>query len=125
MAKMVCFIHNVKLFRKQTQYGGLWLCSESNCDVKCWEGKTSFPGTQEDFEERKKTHKLFDSLWKDENGPFKHQSKNKRRGKAYKWLAQFLSVNQKDAHIGMLRATRCREVRAALLEMIDPQTTAP
>lgn len=117
MAKMICFIHNVKLYRTQNRYGGLWLCPTEKCDIKCWEGPTSYPGTQEDFEERKATHKLFDSLWRDEKGPFSNSewnSKNKRRGRAYKWLAGFLQVEQKHAHIGMLRAEKCREIQEAL-----------
>lgn len=117
MAKMVCFMHCTKLIRHQTTYGGLWVCPTSGCDVKCWEGPTSFPGTQEDFEERKLTHKLFDSLWRDENGFFEGPSRNKRRSKAYFWLSRFLQVDQRYAHIGMLRAEKCQEVRTALQEL--------
>ena len=118
MAKMVCFIHDIKLIRRETSYGGLWVCPQSGCDVKCWEGPTSFPGTQEDFEERKTTHKLFDSLWRHEDGYFEGPSRGKRRRKAYKWLSQFLQVDSKNAHIGMLRAEKCREVCKALQELV-------
>lgn len=127
MAKMVCFIHKMKLFRTQTRYGGLWICPAQGCDVKCWEGKTSHPGTAEDFRERTTTHRLLDALWKDENGPFAaavRNSKGHRRGKAYKWLAKFLGVEGEHAHIGMLRAAKCREVQAALQDLLDSQKSA-
>lgn len=124
--KMVCFVHQVRLEKRQTKYGGLWVCPIVNCEVKCWEGKTSFPGTPEDFAERQKTHKMFDAIWQDEKGPFEAEKAGKRRGKAYKWLSRFLNVEQKHAHIGMLRAAKCREIRKALQELINElESNAP
>lgn len=122
MAKMVCKKHG-KLTRTETKYGGLWVCKSGDCDVKCWEGPTSFPGTQEDFNERRLTHAMFDPQWKNSNGcfqkPDKSRGKSRRRGAAYKWLAETLCVHQKFAHIGMLDAEQCRFVRAELKKLME------
>lgn len=117
-----CFIHNIKMIRIKTSFGDLWKCPESDCDVKCWGGPTSHPGTQEDFDERTATHKIFDKTWQDENGLFSRGekvSRNKRRGRAYKWLSEFLKIPRKNTHIGMLRAEQCREVQRALIDLQD------
>ena len=49
---------------------------------------------------RKKAHKLFDPLWRD--------NWFKNRSAAYKWLSSKLNVNSNDCHIGMFDIKTCQ-----------------
>jgi len=52
-------------------------------------------------------HTAFDPLW---------QSRQMSRRSAYKWLAESLGIEKKNAHIGMFDVQECRAVVAAVKE---------
>jgi hypothetical protein len=49
-------------------------------------------------------HSAFDPIWK---------SGQKKRGRAYAWLADALQMPKKDCHIGMMDVAECLRVVAA------------
>lgn len=115
-----CPTHGRAMYRQETRYGGLWICMGKGCDVKCWEGPTSAPGTAEDFEERKATHALIDPEWRNQGGVFdtlcalegRISSRSRRRRRFYSWFSKVMSKPGRLTHIGMLTAEECRRLRS-------------
>lgn len=101
METKICPAHNIKMVPNKTRYGIRHQCPE--CDIYCWDGPTSMPGTPATHEYRKKAHAAFDPLWK---------SHKKSRGKCYRQLAAFMNLAPKDTHIGMFDILQCRLVIA-------------
>lgn len=64
------------------------------------------PADQETKQLRIKAHNLFDQLWK--TGAM-------RRGEAYRWLQNALSLGSEEAHIGKFTKTQC-ELLIKILE---------
>lgn len=108
----ICPDHNVSLFRRQTRYGGRWMCPVDGCTVACWDGSTSTPADQETRDARIEAHDAFDALWRD-----RHIS----RSEAYRRLAAFMNVGKHETHIGMFDKEQCEIVvefsRSLLFEL--------
>jgi hypothetical protein len=59
------------------------------------------PRTKELQGWRKKTHQVFDVMWK---------TKTCKRGHAYRWLQHVMGMNSKEAHIGNFTVEQCQKV---------------
>lgn len=121
--KMVCPTHNVKLIRRQTQYGARWSCDEPGCTVRCWEGSTSTPCDQQTADARHAMHELFDPLWKSGQA-FAGRGKNQRRRDAYGWLAKRLEIPVEEMHFGMFTLEQCGRARAIIEAMVESKSLA-
>lgn len=93
-----------KPFKTRKQFA----CPEEDCDVVCWEGRTSTPADKNTRTKRSWCHAAFDPLWKNKT-PFKN------RYKAYVWLSRKMGISKDACHFGMFSAEQC--LRA--LELID------
>lgn len=100
--KWVCPIHNLKMERFSTKYGGRYQCTVEGCTVAGWEGSTSTPADQKTRNARIKAHDVFDFLWKGKP--------RKERSKLYKELSDFMGIHIKYAHIGMFNLEQCEKV---------------
>ena len=95
-------------------YGNVYICENyPKCDafVGTHHGKTKPLGTLADSKlrnKRKETHSLFDQLWRGKN-------KIMGRGKAYKYMAEKLNIEQKRAHIAMLTYEECNNLIGEIL----------
>jgi ssDNA-binding Zn-finger/Zn-ribbon topoisomerase 1 len=95
-------------------YGNVYICENyPKCDafVGTHHGKTKPLGTLADGRlrnKRKETHSLFDQLWKGEK-------KTMSRGKAYRYMAEILNIEQERAHIAMLTYEECSKLITEIL----------
>lgn len=116
--KKLCPAHGNSLRRTETRWGALWKCRVEGCTVRCWDGSTSSPCDAETAKARQATHAMFDPLWREEDGPFgaghDRNTRNARRGRAYKWLASVMGLDQKDTHIGYFSLDQCQAARRAI-----------
>lgn len=108
--KLKCPKCDVPLYSRQTPYGLRWQCPDPACDVACWDGKTSTPADSETRRLRHDCHEEFDPLWK-----FRIVWRTSII--AYRWLAKFMKLPPKLAHIGMFDADQCRRLLAELRRM--------
>lgn len=102
MAKYLCPKHLVALEPKNTRYGTRWGCVVTTCSVAKWSGQTSTPADIETRQKRTHAHYEFDHWWEGKM----------RRGKAYKQLAKFMGLSQKQTHIGYFDISQCEKVLA-------------
>ena len=58
--------------------------------------------------EKSAAHRAFDPIWK---------SRRMKRGEAYRWLAERLSMAREDCHIGMFDVADCQRVVEACIEL--------
>lgn len=98
-----CPIHQVKLDPRQTRYGVRWSCPVEGCTVVCWNGDTSTPADDQTRQARHAAHAIFDPLW---------QRAGLSKGEAYKQLADYMGLTQKQAHIGRFTKEQCEQVLA-------------
>ena len=97
----ICPQHKKAMVSVKTKYGLRFKCPD--CDIYCWDGPTSMPGTPATHKFRKQAHEVFDPLWK---------SGKVTRKKCYRQLSAFMSLARKDTHIGMFDVLQCRLVIA-------------
>lgn len=103
---------SLKVYSKD--YGKLWLCSQyPKCDayVGCHPHSDKPLGQLADKELRywkKRTHAIFDPLWKFEKTN-KYYKKSYARTARYQWLAKKLNIEMKDCHIGMFDIVLCKK----------------
>lgn len=112
-ADKTCPIHGCPLELASTRYGGRWNCPKEGCTVRCWQGSTSTPCDEETASERRRTHAVFDPLWK--GGTARCVFGN--RNPAYRWLAEEMEIDVKHCHIGMFSAEQCRQARSLIAEL--------
>jgi hypothetical protein len=85
-----------------------YLCKPCNAYVGCHPNTDKPLGRLANAELRKAkmdAHMLFDPLWQGSK-----RQKYKRRGEAYKWLAEQLGMPQHECHIGMMDVADCKRV---------------
>lgn len=93
-------------------YGPIWICHPCDAWVGCHKGTASPLGRLADKALRKAkvaAHAAFDPLWKAKMA-FDGINKSRARGEMYLWLAERLSIDRKDCHIGMFDAATCQRV---------------
>ena len=111
----MCPTHQKRMRRCDTQYGLLFICDEVGCDIRCWAGPYTSPADSETRALRSECHKPFDPLWRMEYGPFHsyekgaRNSKRKKRGRAYAWLARAMQIELAQAHFGLFDKQQCME----------------
>ncbi len=79
----------------------VYLCQKCNAYVGVHKGSKQPLGTLANRElriARKAAHLVFDDLWK---------SRKMGRWQAYRWLAETMHIDGKDAHIGMFNIDQC------------------
>ena len=101
LEKKLCPQHKKAMVSVKTKYGLRFQCPK--CDIYCWDGPTSIPGTPATHKFRKQAHEVFDPLWK---------SDKVTRKKCYRQLSAFMGLARKDTHIGMFDVLQCRLVIA-------------
>lgn len=85
-------------------YGMIYLCRDCGAYVGCHRSSKRPLGRLADAELRKwkqRAHSCFDWLWKG-----RHMS----RGAAYRWLAEQMNLDTKEAHIGLFDVKQCKQV---------------
>lgn len=98
MAK--CPKHQISLLPKKTRFGTRLFCPTDGCTVVKWDGETSTPADFETRQARKRTHHIFDSLWR------AHPIERKT---AYLKLAKHLGLQIKKTHIGYFNLEQCQK----------------
>lgn len=98
------------MLAKETQYGWLYICKRPGCTVRCWGGETSTPADEVTRTARIVAHDLFDGWWR---------ANRIKRGQAYKRLAHFMGLPQKETHIGMFNLEQCRDVHAFVRTQLE------
>ncbi len=101
--KRSCPKHNVRLEPKKTQFGIRRSCPIEGCTVVCWDGRTSTPADLETRNARRVAHAAFDPLWRETATT---------KGELYKDLAEYMGLEQKNAHIGHFNQEQCKQVMA-------------
>lgn len=92
-------------------YGMIYLCRPCSAWVGVHKGATTALGrlaNSELREYKKEAHFYFDKLWRAKIQ--KGLSKNKARGKAYKWLSEQLGIDLEETHIGWFDVDMCKKV---------------
>lgn len=82
----------------------IYSCKPCNASVGCHPGTDKPLGRLADPKLKRAkmaAHRAFDPLWK---------GGSMRRGEAYRWLAEKLSLSSEECHIGMFDETMCRRV---------------
>lgn len=84
----------------------IWVCRNDYCDARvgCHKGSKSPLGTLANAElraARVEAHAAFDPIWR---------SKTVTRRQAYVWLADALSIDVDDCHIGLFDKATCERV---------------
>lgn len=104
--KKSCPKHNIRLEAKTTRFGTRLSCPAEGCTVVCWDGGTSTPADYETRQARRSAHARFDPLW---------QEQGMTKGQAYKQLAEYMGLEQKETHIGHFSEEQCEQVLAFCL----------
>lgn len=107
---ILCPVHEKPMDHTKTRYGSRWDCPEEGCTVMLWGGDTSTPADQETRDARKRAHRAFAHA---------RRLLGMTKGGTYKWLAGFLDVPPKDAHIGMLDKDACDRITFAIEQMME------
>ncbi len=100
---MKCPVHSAPHVGKRTRFGMRYGCEEEGCTVVCWGSETSTPADQATRDARHKCHEAFDPLWRD-------KKRWRKRGHAYRWLADTMGLHIADAHIGMFSMEQCQRL---------------
>lgn len=85
-------------------------CAPCDAYVGCHPHTETALGRLADAElrlEKRKTHAVFDVLWK---------SGNMSRSQAYKWLCEKLGIGSQECHIGMFSVAMCKRAQRACQE---------
>jgi len=99
----VIYPHRPDLAAKQ-----FWNCAPCGAYVGCHPGTTQSLGILANAQLRmlkSRVHAAFDPMWR---------SKQKRRGEAYRWLADGIGIPFAECHVGMFSEDRCRAALAFL-----------
>lgn len=97
-------------FKKASRY--LWLCRACGAYVGCHKGTDVPLGTLANAETRLariKAHAVFDDRWRELAAHYKINHKYARK-RAYRWLAEQLSLTEDECHIGLFTAEQCQQV---------------
>lgn len=95
-------------------YGLAYVCEHyPKCDnfVGCHKGTNKPMGTLANAKlrsKRKEVHSLFDQLWRGKNSKM-------NREQAYKFMAETLGIDQKQAHIALLTFAECDKLIKTIL----------
>ncbi len=71
------------------------------------------PANKETKQARIEAHRLFDKLWKADDG------KLMTRGAAYRWMQEELGLSKDDAHIGKFDVATCDRLKVAVRRVLE------
>lgn len=92
----ICPEHNIEMICIPTCAGNRYECPVLGCEMYAW--KKGAPGDPKTMKMRIEAHKEFDMLWK---------TGLMTRAKAYRWLANRMSMRIESAHIKYFDAEQC------------------
>lgn len=104
LARLRCPVHKCEFVTRRSAFGFFAVCSVVTCDymatIHNHSGKWIM-GDAKTHAARRNAHAIFDELWLETK---------MRRGTAYKRLAEYLGIKEKDCHIGFFDAETCERV---------------